>query len=686
MSSPQQPVVVGNDDTTTTNQQQQQNHHPIIHNPDSDIESRLQYLREHRICERLELMVRELIAQRPDEPVLALCAFLKEADRTLGIKTSSSSSSNLGTNNNISNITNQQQQHLSTSARGGGGTTTSTKQNLSSQQQQQSAATAATSTGGSGVPQPSSTTGMLQRNAFGSQSSLRSAATSVATSQPNSPHLGNTLNGSSTNLPIGRNVAVATQAGNLPPLAVRTNNNNSNSNAADGTNTNNNNNNASLLQQQQAAVHTGRTSVTSGRVTSAAANTGRGGTATATSINNNNNPNTFLERDESARSDLSMYSIQSVDMGEFLSEFRAAHHALFGGTKHRISFQDLADIVDRVAVPLPDTSMLAALFMEMESASSHSGLVVFEGFLSRMAQRIQGRFSGENLAGLFLQLASMHKGFNSNSNNNAFFFSNNNNNSNKVGGTLSSSSNIIINNSTNIDQQQQGSTTAASSATSSAQVSRAGSPGIIVTTSSSNTKNENNNNNNNANATATATTTSMMDAMILNAQSLTRPSSSAASTDAALVAHTTWVPAKFCVEEGLESLGIRLEDIPPSLVSQISAFLQAQISSSSTTPATTTTTTGTGTGTGTTTMTTQTTSTNLTSPLLPSPHQQQQQQQQQHWSIQDFVRIANSIVGGPAPLTSHSLYQHTTNHNSSASGLRGGSMSNIASVQDLAYE
>lgn len=655
-----------NDDAPQQQQQQQhQNHHPIIHNPESDIESRLQYLREHRICERLELMVRELIAQRPDEPVLALCSFLKEADRTLGIKTSSSSPSssllgNLSNNNNNSNHNNihQNSGHLQNSARG------LSKQNPSHQQQ-----TAATVIPPSSMNNNNNVAQPLQRNTFGSQSSLRSAATSAATtSQPNSPHLGNTLtsnNNNATNLPIGRNVSVASHASNLPPLAVRSTNNTA---AADGTN---NNNSVNVFQ----SINTGRTSVTSGRVTSAAANTGRAGTATTI---NNNNPtaagnanNNFLERDESARSDLSMFSVQSVDMGEFLSEFRAAHHALFGGTKHRISFQDLADIVDRVAVPLPDTSMLAALFMEMETASSHSGLVVFEGFLSRMAQRIQGRFSGENLAGLFLQLASMQKFSSSNTgghNSNSFFFNNKNNNgSGGVG---------FIDNHNNPNQQPQGSTTAASSATSSAQVSRAGSPGIIVSTA---TKDNANN----------VVPPSVMDAMILNAQSLTRPSSSAASTDAALVAHTTWVPAKFCVEEGFESLGIRMEDLPMNLVSQISVFLQQQMSSASGSNTNTTTTSNNINGT-----TSASTGTNLTSPLLPSSSNatstttassNSHYQQQQQWSIQDFVRIANSVVAGPAPLTSHSLYQHTTNINS-ASALRGGSMSNIASVQDLAYE
>jgi hypothetical protein len=109
-----------------------------------------------------------------------------------------------------------------------------------------------------------------------------------------------------------------------------------------------------------------------------------------------------IERDESARSDVSVFSIASVDMGEFLSEFRVAHFSLFGPDCPLITIDQLGDVVDRVALPLPDTRILADLFAEMDI--EHSGLVSFEAFLARMNFRIQGRYHADVIRGLFFAL------------------------------------------------------------------------------------------------------------------------------------------------------------------------------------------------------------------------------------------------------------------------------------------
>ncbi len=389
---------------------------------------------------------------------------------------------------------------------------------------------------------------------------------------------------------------------------------------------NNNENNAVVTFTTTTTARSVNTpSIASGRMPSAAGTTTIGGGLGGRIGGVGGVGGSFvIERDESGRSDLSMFSIQSVDMGEFLSEFRAAHHALFGGSsaRPRICFQDLADIVDRIAVPLPDTNMIAALFLEMENASpQQSGLVNFEGFLSRMAHRIQGRFSSENLAGLFLQLAATA---------NSMLAMNSN--SMAVGG----------------GQKQHA---AASSNMSSPAVSRTGSPSFIHANNHNGAIDHNNN--------------SVSSLILSSAVAVPRPPSSAASTDVALVAHTAWVPARFCVEEGLESLGIRREDIPQALLNQIGLLLSGNEnnnnnnSSSTTTAAAATTTTATATTT--------------------------------NFSIQDFLRITNSLMMAlqnqnnnfnAAPSTP---YYNNNNNNHGNFGYYRGSMSNVASVQDLTY-
>ena len=133
-----------------------------------------------------------------------------------------------------------------------------------------------------------------------------------------------------------------------------------------------------------------------------------------------------LERDESSRSDGSLFSVASVDITEFMAEFRAAHQGLYGeGGRSFISIQDLADIVDRITIPLPDVRLLVDLFNELgdtrdpdaseqalasETAdavggdSPGAGLVGWDTFLARMGFRIQGRYSQEALRSAFISL------------------------------------------------------------------------------------------------------------------------------------------------------------------------------------------------------------------------------------------------------------------------------------------
>lgn len=115
---------------------------------------------------------------------------------------------------------------------------------------------------------------------------------------------------------------------------------------------------------------------------------------------------TRLERDESSRSDGSAFSISSIDMSEFLSEFRAAHLALFGEAGGAsISLQDLADLVDKISIPLPDVKLLVDLFNELEEpAGVEGGSVHFDAFLARMNFKIQGRYPQEVIRNVFYSL------------------------------------------------------------------------------------------------------------------------------------------------------------------------------------------------------------------------------------------------------------------------------------------
>jgi len=111
-----------------------------------------------------------------------------------------------------------------------------------------------------------------------------------------------------------------------------------------------------------------------------------------------------LDRDDSARSDVSAFSVTSVDMAEFLADFRAAHYSVFGSHQSELTIDDLADVVDRVALPIPDTRLLGDLFLEMEAATG-SGHVSFSAFLARMSFRIAGKYHTDVVRGIFFALA-----------------------------------------------------------------------------------------------------------------------------------------------------------------------------------------------------------------------------------------------------------------------------------------
>ena len=111
-----------------------------------------------------------------------------------------------------------------------------------------------------------------------------------------------------------------------------------------------------------------------------------------------------IERDESTKSDISGFSVSSMDMSEFLTEFRAAHFAVFQGSADGefLSLSNLGDIVDRVSLPLPDLRLLRDLFNELDV--HRKDRVPFEAFLARMNYKIQGRYHADIIRALFNKL------------------------------------------------------------------------------------------------------------------------------------------------------------------------------------------------------------------------------------------------------------------------------------------
>ncbi|ORC89527.1 uncharacterized protein TM35_000123020 [Trypanosoma theileri] len=138
-----------------------------------------------------------------------------------------------------------------------------------------------------------------------------------------------------------------------------------------------------------------------------------------------------LDRDDSTRSDLSAFSVVSVDVQEFLQEFRSVKADFVGVDTRLVDIEVLSEILQRVNIPLPDVPLIADLFDEVKAISSYryysngtpgeedimenkgTALVLEEGeseprervyfdaFISRMAFMIQGRYPTEVLRATF---------------------------------------------------------------------------------------------------------------------------------------------------------------------------------------------------------------------------------------------------------------------------------------------
>ena len=309
------------------------------------IQSDLLYLKDHKVCERLEHIVKSLLHEQPADPVLFICRMLRESSKASSVIRASanaglgaSSPSGVG---KLADRFGQPEPLLPPLVAGGG-------------------------------------SGELPEVAVETDSPKSDAAAGSATGSP-APLFASS--GAGPSFPSG-----------LPPLTTPTASTNQAGQSA---------------QQLPMGVKPG--SVQSSRVGTPAAvqvrkggfdiQLGAGGGAAGTSAAAQ--LRTALEREESCKSETSCFSISSVDMSEFLAEFRVAHYALFGEHHQRISKMELADVVDRVNIPLPDVRMLVDLFDELDDGTS---LVRFDAFLSRMNFRIQGRYPLELIKAVYFSI------------------------------------------------------------------------------------------------------------------------------------------------------------------------------------------------------------------------------------------------------------------------------------------
>ncbi|RNF15678.1 hypothetical protein TcG_07052 [Trypanosoma cruzi] len=149
---------------------------------------------------------------------------------------------------------------------------------------------------------------------------------------------------------------------------------------------------------------------------------------------------TVLDRDDSTRSDLSAFSLASVDMQDFLQEFRSAKAECVGVETQLVDLEMLSEILQCVNIPIPEIPLIAELFDDVKristmrygssvfsteeetsqdtttiltTASAVSSRaadadlrdrVYFEAFLARMAFMIQGRYPAEVIRGTFYSI------------------------------------------------------------------------------------------------------------------------------------------------------------------------------------------------------------------------------------------------------------------------------------------
>ncbi|RNF15761.1 uncharacterized protein Tco025E_05419 [Trypanosoma conorhini] len=156
--------------------------------------------------------------------------------------------------------------------------------------------------------------------------------------------------------------------------------------------------------------------------------------ATAGGENTYNSAGTAaLDRDDSTRSDLSAFSLASVDMQDFLQEFRSAKADCVGAETQLVDIEMLSEILQCVNIPLPEIPLIAELFDDVKRTGamrySHGCLpaeegvgtdtpaatscaaeaearerVYFDAFLARMAFVIQGRYPTEVVRGTFYSI------------------------------------------------------------------------------------------------------------------------------------------------------------------------------------------------------------------------------------------------------------------------------------------
>lgn len=347
------------------------------------IEKDLVYLREHRICEKLEYLVKQLLVHQPEDPVLFLCSQLRER------VASSRSSGNILRNSGGS--------LWGTGPRSAGG--------------------------GGGAEESEPVNDEDTVRIAGERPESRSSECPTPHDAADSPTASDAAKGH-----LQRHTVPSPPVAPLHVVPPNTNHHASQGGVS-----------GAPSSSSTTGIAVGGTgSLKTSRVTTPAAanyNANAPRASTAPGASTRPTPSGGLERDESVKSDQSYFSIASADMQDFLAEFRAARNDYLGPAAVWISRNDLAEIVDRVNLPLPDVRLIADLFDEMAtqgegaadcddisnskgkggaavnptvnptSLSSTSApaapVVPFEAFLARMNFRIQGRYPMETIRSVY---------------------------------------------------------------------------------------------------------------------------------------------------------------------------------------------------------------------------------------------------------------------------------------------
>lgn len=414
---------------------------PPPHRTPTQIEGDLQYLRQNHVCETLEMLVRQLLAHQPDDPILFICGQLRErcrssSDRSLPFHHQHSSPyPGVALQSAIGGGAVHLPSHSGTSypSHHGGGAAFAGSEHPYGGGGRLSSAGSAHAAGGGSVKSSIALSYLKDQrtqymqthpNAHGGVSSLSSQGDNItAVAAPEVPPISTEalMWGVVEEASPSSEMASLHAGGGGGPsikkvdsllssaLPTARSNTSAPSSASMANRTSNTATKAFAAVAPSAAAAAPPSPAAPAAQQTATSTTTSGNAAAAlhsASIRSNTGSVVLTERDErgSARSDVCSslnFSVASVDMQEFLGEFRAARNEAFGPMHATVNRSELADIVDRISVPLPDVRLIGELFDELRGSAER---VPFEAFLARMNFKIQGRYPLEIIRAVYFGL------------------------------------------------------------------------------------------------------------------------------------------------------------------------------------------------------------------------------------------------------------------------------------------